>query len=160
MFSSLDKTSYIALFLNVFLAIGFGLLIDLIVFSLLIVDAQEISDSVSFAPSGEFVGTVWVILFGLMGAARWCLNRFGAAARNAKWWIVGLLFFCFIYPFYTLGLSNEIIGLIGNIATIGLTVFVISRVWKFSKQSAFLLAPIILWLTFASFIILAELKII
>lgn len=157
MFSAINRTDYISLLINLTISVGLGVLINAIVFGILFADAPEPPSAVSFAPSGAFIGTVWVVLFALMGVARWLLNAFGDAAKSVKNWILILLIFCFIYPFYTLGLSSEKIGLIGNLATIGLTIFVITRTWKFSKIASLMIVPMILWLIIASFITLAEL---
>ena len=127
MFSAVNRTGYVSLLLNLTLAVGLGLLINAIVFAVLFADAAEPPSNVPFAPPGAVVGAVWVILFALMGASRWLLNASGEAARAAKNWIVVLLVFCFAYPFYTLGLNSEKIGLAGNIATAALTIFIIVR---------------------------------
>jgi translocator protein len=156
MWSLLDQKNYTSLFLNITMAVALCLAINAVIFGSGW-DASDTDAQIWFAPPGYVVGTVWVILFGLIGAARYLLNASGETARSTKNWLVILLLFCLAYPIYTIGFNSELIGFLGNLATIALTVFVLTRTLKFSKLAAFLLVPIILWVSFATLIVMAEL---
>ncbi|CAN5407942.1 tryptophan-rich sensory protein [soil metagenome] len=153
----IDRPNTTALVLNISIAIGLCLAINSVIFGFGF-DTTENDVAVWFAPPGYVVGAMWVLLFALIGLSRYLLNASGDFAAGTKVWTVGLLLFCLAYPIYTIGFQSEIIGLIGNIATIGLTIYVMSRTLKFSRAATFLLAPIVVWVSFASLIILAELR--
>lgn len=153
----IDQTSNTSLVLNVTIAVILCLVINSIIFGIGW-DGGDESINIWFAPPGYVVGTVWVILFGLIGASRYLLNSAGEWAKGTKALLVGLLLFCLAYPIYTIGFNSEFIGLLGNIATILFTVFAMYRTWKFSRAAAYLLSPIVLWVTFATILVLAELR--
>ena len=95
-------------------------------------------------PPGWLVGTVWVILFAFLGAARWFVIRSGGArAGRQAGYIVLLLLFCLAYPFYTMGLKSVAIGLIGNVATIAAAAWVASQVKASSRAAAGLILPVV-----------------
>ena len=156
MWSLINRKNYVGLVLNITIAVVLCLAINAVIFGSGW-DASETAAQIWFAPPGYVVGTVWVILFALIGAARYLLNDSGEAARSTKNWLVVLLLFCLAYPIYTIGFNSELIGFFGNLATIALTIFVLTRTLKFSKFAAFLLVPIIFWVSFATLIVIAEL---
>ena len=159
MFALINQKNSISFLLNVLIAVALCLGINAIIFgSGWFVTDDAADKAVWFAPPGYVVGTVWVILFALIGAARYLLNEFGEAAAGAKNLLIGLLLFCLAYPIYTIGFTSRLLGLIGNMATIALTIFIITKVFKFSKTAAYLLIPIIIWVGFASLLTLAEMK--
>ena len=105
-------------------------------------------------PPGWFVGGVWVGLIVLMGLAIWRIHQVPSPkAVTIGRLIIGLIAFCLSYPFYTMGLKNETIGLIGNIASFLFAAYIIARAWPLSRPCAWLLFPILPWLVYASAII-------
>lgn len=113
-----------------------------------------------FAPGGEIIGPVWLILYTLMGISLylvWCsnhgtngkklkkrkfaLNLFGLQlGLNAMW---SIMFF---------GLQSPLAGL-GTI--IPLWVLILLTIIKFkdlSKTAAWLLVPYLIWVAFATFL--------
>ena len=110
--------------------------------------ASSLSD-----PPGWFIGVVWTVLFALMGAARWrILTSGGEKAVLHSRLVVGLIGFCLIYPFYTMGLRSMVIGLIGNVATAILAVWIIAQIKASSRSAAVLVSPVVGWLAFATFL--------
>jgi len=108
-------------------------------------------------PPGWFIGLAWAVLFAMFGAAHWRLQ----ALANASAGRVGLVAFamlCLIYPFYTLGLSSCSIGLLGNIVTALAAVLLVRRIWPASATAALLVAPVIPWLVFASWVSLLDVR--
>jgi translocator protein len=108
-----------------------------------------------FAPPGFVVGIVWTLLFAAMAVARWSYVRDTLDYGWRSWIIVALAALCLSYPFYTAGLSNPLIGLIGNIGTALAVLVAMGILWPHSRNAALLISPIVAWLTFASFIVVA-----
>jgi len=109
-------------------------------------------------PSGALVGTVWIVLYILMSYARWFLNRFNTIeTKNIKLIITLLLVWCSLYPFYTFAIDSAYGGLVGNIGIFILSLLIITKSWKSIKTVSLLILPVLLWITFATTIILSEL---
>ena len=113
---------------------------------------------VRLAPPGYVIGGVWVVLFACLGAARWVTLRAPLGSSRAARPIMYLLFFCLAYPFYTWGLKSLTAGLIGNLATIVLACVVISQTARISRFAAALVAPVALWLCFATVLVVQQLR--
>jgi len=62
------------------------------------------------------------------------------------------------YPVYTSGLRSLTVGLAGNIATAALALRVAFFVRKRSALAACLIAAVAVWVVFASFLILDQMK--
>lgn len=103
-------------------------------------------------PPGWFVGALWMALFAAMGVARWLLLQHGADHRvRVAADGVGLLgFLCLIYPLYTIGLSNDRIGLAGNIVTLLVALPVAALAWRRSRTAAVCILAVCLWLSYAA----------
>lgn len=98
-----------------------------------------------FIPPGPVVGTVWTLLFALMGAARWAYVR-DARDRGWRGWMpVVLAAVCLAFPFYTSGLSDQDTGFIGTVATLGFAVFVAAALSGQSAAAAWAIVPTIVW---------------
>jgi tryptophan-rich sensory protein len=103
-------------------------------------------------PPGWVVGSLWMLLFAGMAVARWLLLR-EAVTRNERAvseWVSALAFLCLIYPLYTVGLSNERIGLIGNSLTAMVAIVVAARAWRVSRAAAGCVSAVVLWLLYAA----------
>ncbi len=114
--------------------------------------------SVHLQPPGYVIGIVWLVLFAAMGVARWLLLTKPMDTIRARRLILFLLLFCLAYPVYTLGLKSEIIGLAGNLLTIALALFVAIRVSSISRLAAGLVSLVIVWVSFASFLVVEQLR--
>ena len=109
-------------------------------------------------PSGALVGSVWIMLYILMSYARWFLNRFNTTeTKNIKLIITLLLVWCSLYPFYTFAIDSAYGGLVGNTGIFILSLLIITKSWKSIKIVSLLILPVLLWITFATTIILSEL---
>ncbi len=97
-------------------------------------------------PPGAVVGSLWVVLFAGMGVARWLLLR---AGRGGAEWVALLAFLCLLYPLYTAGLSNDRVGLVGNLLTavVGIVVAVIA--WNRSRAAGLCVSAVCAWLLYA-----------
>jgi tryptophan-rich sensory protein len=114
--------------------------------------------SVHLQPPGYVIGIVWLVLFAAMGVARWLLLTKPMDTIRARRLILFLLLFCLAHPVYTLGLKSEIIGLAGNLLTIALALFVAIRVSSISRLAAGLVSLVIVWVSFASFLVVEQLR--
>ena len=104
----------------------------------------------SWTPSGAAIGTVWTILYTLMGIAAWIVWRGGAGVRqlplaiyavqlllNAGW---SALFFGLRSP----GLALFEIGVLWIAILLTVAAF-----WKISRPAGALMAPYLIWVSFA-----------
>lgn len=112
-------------------------------------------------PSGILVGTVWIVLIVLLSIARWHLNRYDKAViGQSKKWVTMLILACILYPFYSIainGLLGIYGGLLGNISIILLGTFIIKLTWVKARITALLILPVLIWVPFATTIIMSEL---
>ena len=102
----------------------------------------------AFAPPGWFIGGIWVLLFALMGLARWTAVCAGPAGRSRSAWVVALILLCVSYPFYTSGF-DLLPSMIGNVATLAAALFVAFKLAPVSRRAALLIAPVVGWVAFA-----------
>lgn len=108
-------------------------------------------DAVAFAPPGWLVGAVWCVLYPLWGLARWRSHLAGEGGRRAAWWVVGLMAWGLAYPIVTGGFQ-VVPSAIGNALSLLLALVTAWRVARWSTPAAALIAPSILWITFANFL--------
>jgi len=106
-------------------------------------------------PPGALIGAVWIVWFVFMGVARWKLKQTKQpqASRISKL-ILWFMLSCLAYPFYTLGFSNQAMGLLGNAVTIVFAATIVMKAWPISKPAAWFLFPVIPWVVYATAIIL------
>lgn len=115
-----------------------------------------------YAPPGYVIPIVWFVLFTLLGIGRY--NLVQTNVDNYQWWLYGLAFICATYAYYTLGfakltnISALWFGLFGNIAVILFAAFVVYKLLPINKTAALLTIPVIIWTTFASLIVIGEMK--
>jgi tryptophan-rich sensory protein len=100
-----------------------------------------------FAPPGWVIGVVWLALFALMGLVH---GRLRQIKPSTSWTMIALAAACLAYPLYTGGLQNGSVGLVGNIATLAVTLGLMAYYRRFDRTSAFFLVPMTAWLVFAS----------
>jgi tryptophan-rich sensory protein len=114
--------------------------------------------SVHLQPPGYVIGTVWLVLFAAMGVARWLMLTKPLDSIRARRLILFLLLFCLAYPFYTIGLKSEVLGLVGNLLTIALSILAVIRVSKISRLAAGLVSLVTIWVSFASVLVVEQLR--
>lgn len=110
----------------------------------------------ALAPPGYVIGIIWVLLFVAMSTSRWLSLR--AGDRVAARVVAGLIFLCAIYPLYTMALSSLHLGLYGNIATGIAALVTASMVYRKSHLGGSLIMLVVLWLIFATYLIIEQLK--
>jgi len=109
-------------------------------------------------PPGWVIGVIWVFLFFFLGTARWLLLRDGDRPLRGALWVWLLLLFCAAYPIYTSGLRSLAVGLGGNVVTAAFAVWVALRIRKTSIVAAGLVSTVALWVAFASFLTVEQMK--
>jgi len=114
--------------------------------------------TVPLQPPGWVIGVVWIFLFIFLGTARWLLIQNADRPFQGTRWVWILLLFCAAYPIYTSGLRSLAVGLGGNIATVALALWVALRIRRASIVAAGLVSTVALWVTFATFLIVEQMK--
>jgi tryptophan-rich sensory protein len=157
MWAFLDRPDKTGLISNTSIAILCALAVNGFI---AVVNPSEMADpgSVHLQPPGYVIGVVWLVLFAAMGVARWLLLIKPIDTIRAQRHILFLLLFCLAYPVYASGLKSEIIGLVGNLLTIVLSLFVVIRVSKISRLAAGLVSLVMVWVSFASFLVVEQLR--
>jgi tryptophan-rich sensory protein len=116
-----------------------------------------------FEPPGYVIPIIWFILFTLMGIALYIVVKQGNSLSAGNF-IIGLAVLCASYAYYTLGLakltgiSSPWFGLWGNLLVILATCAVCWMLYMRSVTAALLVAPVIVWTTFATFIVVGQMK--
>lgn len=110
------------------------------------------------APPGALVAIVWLSLFFLMAYSRWYLNRFSnKTLLSIRTLITALLIWCCLYPLYTFAIDSAYGGLVGNAGIFFFSSYIIGKSWRHARIISFLILPVLLWIVFATTIILSEL---
>lgn len=115
----------------------------------------------SFTPPGGVIGTVWIILFILMGISLYIVWNKGTKKKNVKnaLWIFGIhLIFNILWSVLFFGLKSPLLAFIEIIILWFLILATILSFYKISKISSYLLIPYILWVSFASYLNLSILR--
>ncbi len=103
-------------------------------------------------PPGWAIGSVWVVLLALLGVAFWWLaSDASLTARKQSTWVLALIAFCLAYPFYTFGMRSEVLGFMGNLATMVVSAALAGRVLSLSRLAAALIFLTTLWVTYATY---------
>jgi tryptophan-rich sensory protein len=105
----------------------------------------------SFQPPGWVFGPVWTILYALMGTAASIIESKKKPDNRPS-----LLAFCaqlllnVLWTYLFFGRRSPLAGCIELIALWAAIALTIALFWKLSKPAALLLAPYLLWVTFAA----------
>lgn len=104
----------------------------------------------SFNPPSWVFGPVWLLLYTLMGIALYLLWQKGAKRRKEIVIFYGQLFFNALWSIFFFGFHNILLALFDLILIWLLTAVLIARIWRQEKAITLLLAPYLLWLSFAA----------
>jgi tryptophan-rich sensory protein len=112
------------------------------------------ADKPSFTPPGWLFGPVWTVLYAAMAAAAWRLSRrrqegaSEAAALLRLWWLQLALNFLWTPLFFAgqlLWLAFVDILLLDAVVAV-----LVVRAWRVDRVAAWLLAPYLAWILFAT----------
>ncbi len=110
-----------------------------------------------FEPPEWAVTAVWLVLFALMATARWMLNEYTiVGVVPARRMTTVLIIASLLCPLYVPVSGSAIAGFLGNMATIVIAAVAIGLAWLRSRDAAFLLVPLVLWLSFATLLIFVQ----
>jgi translocator protein len=150
----MTRSNKLGLTKNALGAVAVALITNAIVFLAGWNGADDGQTEASFAPPGAVIGIIWVVLFAMMGSARW----FARSGRSAQQWITGLIVACALYPFYTGGLQTQWVALAGTVVTIVIAAVAVKKASFVSRNAALLTTPVIVWSVFATAIIVENLR--
>lgn len=106
------------------------------------------------APSGVLISVVWTVLIAGLACARWLLLRVNPDADTLAACIVCIGIAMLVYPFFSFGLENTVLGLAGNFFIAGALILTGLRAARLSGlATAFLFMPL-LWLGYVSYLTL------
>jgi len=106
----------------------------------------------SFTPPGWFIGTVWIILYTLMGISLYLVWNKGLRNKRVKnsLYLFGLqLILNAVWSFLFFGLRSPFLGLIEIVFLWVFIVLTILKFYKISRTAAWLLVPYIIWVSVA-----------
>jgi tryptophan-rich sensory protein len=107
-----------------------------------------------YLPPGYVIGTIWMVLFGLLGYAHYLIYSVNQRSTRASLAIVGLFLFCLAYPVFT-GLRVKS-GLLLNLATLILAFVVAMLVLVESASVVKWFIPLLAWATFVNVVFVVE----
>jgi len=110
-----------------------------------------------FNPPVEVFGTVWIVLFILIGASAFVVFQKGFEKKDKRVlaFFVGLLFLNIAWSALFFALQSPILAFIEIIALLFLIAVTIFFSYKIEKFAAYLLIPYLLWVFFSAILNLA-----
>jgi benzodiazapine receptor len=111
-------------------------------------DGSAEFDALPLSPPGWVIGLIWVIIYPMWGLARWYAARNGRQGRRESWWVVALILWGLAYPVLTR--FELVAGAWANLASLVLALLTLWRVSKVSSKGAWLIAPSVAWISFAT----------
>ena len=102
---------------------------------------KEVRKNIRFRPPSWVFGIVWPILLLLLGYS-WTLRP-----KLKNYYLILTLLLSTWSIFYA---NNRIYAFFNILLTIGLTIYLIF--YKFKKKSSYLLVPLVVWLSYASYL--------
>lgn len=110
--------------------------------------ADPAFSSQTLAPPGWVVALVWVAIYPMWGLARWRAARQGRRGRRESWWVVALMLWGLAYPVLTRFQIAP--SAWANLASLVLAIVTLWRVSRVSRKAAWLIAPSVVWIAFAT----------
>ena len=105
----------------------------------------------AWAPSGAFIGAVWMVQFTLLSISAFLVDRLGDPTRKdparlsiVVWWLI-----CLAWPAVYFGFQSLIGGVVLTIAALVMGVPALALTFRAARPAALVLAPLQAWLIFA-----------
>lgn len=107
----------------------------------------------ALTPPGAAFGIAWTLLYFLMAVAatRVYLKRKTLRSRSLCWWGIQLLL-GLIWTFVFFGQREVMLGFVVIVANWAAVAFTLYRFWRIDRVAGWLLVPLFLWLSFASYL--------
>jgi tryptophan-rich sensory protein len=99
-------------------------------------------------PPGYVIGTIWIIIFGLLGYVHYLLYKLKNRISFTSLFLIFVILFCISYPLIT-GLKQKS-GLLLNLITLILAFILGMLVIIESKYIFIYIIPLILWATYVN----------
>jgi tryptophan-rich sensory protein len=132
-------------YINILIPIILIIVVNTIIFSYkLNISKNQINNP--YIPPGYIIGIIWIIIFGLLGYVHYILRNQNNIFESL--FIIFLLIFCVLYPFFTNGLQNMKVGLVLNSITLILSFIISFVVFNVSKKAFYYMIPLLLWTSY------------
>lgn len=143
--------------LNIGLAVSLGLLANGL--AIWFGRGMEFDPMPWLSPPAWLAAIVWLFLFVLLGASRWMLNSYTIiGVATARTMVTLLIVLGLLWPFYSLPVVDLRVTLIANAATLALAIAAAVLVGRRSIEAASLIMPVIVWLAFATLVVLSAME--
>lgn len=109
----------------------------------------------AYTPSGQVIGSVWIILFLLMGISLFTVWREGRDKPGVNFALnifAAQLIVNVLWSAAFFGLQSPLAGIIVIAILWVLIVITILRFWQINRTAALLLVPYIIWVSFAAYL--------
>ncbi len=101
-------------------------------------------------PPSWMIGLIWTVLIGFMTYTYWLLVK--KTRDQAILFLIPILFLnCVAYPLYSVGFTNDIIQLIGNLFTIAYAAYIAGKICSLTSLGSNLILAVAIWVMFATF---------
>ncbi len=133
--------------LNICIPVALAIALNIIIFSLRWNqrDKADEREKNPLIPPGPVVGSVWLVILGLLGYARYVSRE----SPVASWALVTIIVVCLGYPLYTLGFKAKA-ARIANLITLLIAFVVAMLVVRESTRAALCVAPLLLWTSYVN----------
>lgn len=155
MTAALNRADRRGLVLNIVVLVGAVLIGNALIFGLGFDGGSMPPAKAAWIPPGPVVGTVWVVQFALLGAARWFYLRDTGDHGWRAWLPVVLALIALAFPVYTSGLKDPATGAIGTAATLVVTVAIQLALGRRSPAAAWAMVPLAVWLGYVAVVYFA-----
>ena len=109
---------------------------------------ETVKETSKYIPPGYIVGSVWIILFGLLGYAHYLLYKLDNGISIASMSLILFIIFSLAYPFLTKGFIENV-NLLNVISLI--LAFILSLIIIIRSQYIFLyMIPLLLWVSYVN----------
>lgn len=105
----------------------------------------------AWAPSGIFIGAVWMVQFTLLALSAFLVDRLGDPTRKdparlaiIAWWLI-----CLAWPVAYFGFQSIAGGVYLTIAALLMGAPALALAWRTARPAALVLLPLQAWLVFA-----------
>ena len=105
-------------------------------------------ERLALAPPPWAVAAIWIMIYPLWGLARWKAARAGRRGSKESGWVVALMGWGLAYPLLT-GFE-AVPSAWANVVSLALAAVTFWRVSKVSHRAAWLIAPSVIWIAFAT----------
>ncbi|MCW3835199.1 tryptophan-rich sensory protein [Sphingomonas canadensis] len=149
MATTLDDTGTRGLWANIALPVAAVVIGNAIIFGLGAARSDLTPAQQQWVPPGAVVGSVWVVLFALLGMSRWLYLR-GGGRGGRSWLPAWLALLGLAFPVYTGLFTDSGLGAAGTAVTLAATVAVMLAMGRRVPAAAWAILPMACWLGYVA----------